>query len=229
MLKDFKKLYMLFAIAKLIEEKKMPISTRELSKVVNMSHQSVSRYLKELEKEGLIESVIFSKGHIINLSGKGLNQLKLHAGTVLSLISKIDSTHIFTGRVFTGLGEGAYYVSRRPYLEQFYSKLGFYPYPGTLNLRIELYIDQLLLIEKMSKPPIYIQSFIDHERAFGDGYCYPVIVNGTYEGAIVKALRTAYDSSVVEIISPHNFRKELGLKDGDKVTFVFRNVMPDRK
>ena len=30
--------------------------------------------------------------------------------------------------------------------------------------------------------------------------------------------RTHYDDSVMEIISPVHFRKELGLKDGDEVT-----------
>jgi len=224
MLKEYRKTYMLLAIAKLIEEGRTPISTRELSKEIGMSHQSAARYLKELEKEKLIETIVSPKGRIVKLSNKGLDQIKLHAASLLSMVNKVYITHVFTGKVFTGLGEGAYYISRKPYLEQFQSKLGFQPYPGTLNLRIEQYMDQLLLADKMSRPPIFIKGFANQERVFGDGYCYPVIVNGTYEGAIVKALRTVYDNSVVEIISPHNLRRELNLKDGDKVTFVFKTV-----
>lgn len=223
-MKEYRRMFMLIAIAKLAGEEKTPVSTRRLSKATGVSHQSASRYLRELEKEGLVETVMTPRGRVIKLSSRGLNQIKLHAGTILSLINMVDKTYVFTGKVFTGLGEGAYYVSRKPYLEQFYSKLGFYPYLGTLNLRIEQYMDQLLLIEKMSKPPVFIQGFTNHERTFGDGYCYPVIVGNNYEGAIVKALRTVYDSSVVEIISPHNLRKELKLKDGDTVTFTFKNV-----
>jgi len=222
-MKEYKRLLMLVSIAKLAEEEK-PVSARRLSKAVGISHQSASRYLRELEKENLIETVMTPRGRVIKLSSKGLDKIKLHAGSVLLVINRADKAYVFTGKVFTGLGEGAYYVSRKPYLEQFYSKLGFYPYPGTLNLRIEQYMDQLLLVEKMSKPPVFIQGFTDYERTFGDGYCYPVIVNDAYEGAIVKALRTAYDSSVVEIISPHNLRKELKLKDGDPVTFVFKTA-----
>lgn len=229
MLKEYKKMYMLLAIAKLIEEGKTPISTREFSKEIGMSHQSAARYLKELEKEKLIETVMVPKGRLVKLSNKGLDQIKLHAGSLLSMVNKVYVTHVFTGKVFTGLGEGAYYISKKPYLDQFQSKLGYQPYPGTLNLRIEQYMDQLLLAEKMSKPPIFIQGFTDHERAFGDGYCYPVIVNDTYEGAIVKAIRTVYDNSVVEIISPHNLRRELKLKDGDKVTFVFKTFTVEEK
>ncbi|MBO3753504.1 MAG: CTP-dependent riboflavin kinase [Candidatus Brockarchaeota archaeon] len=227
-MKEYRKMFMLIAIAKLAGEEKMPVSTRRLSKATGVSRQSVSRYLKQLEEEGLVETVMTPRGRVIKLSSRGLSQIKRHAGTILSLINRVDKTYVFTGKVFTGLGEGAYYVSRKPYLEQFYSKLGFYPYPGTLNLRIEQYMDQLLLIEKMAKPPIFIQGFTNHERTFGDGYCYPVIVCNSYEGAIVKALRTVYDSSVVEIISPHNLRKELKLKDGDTVTFSFKNVETGR-
>lgn len=223
-MKEYKRLFMLIAIAGLAEEEKRPVSTRRLSKAVGISHQSASRYLRELEKESLVETVMTPKGRVVKLSGKGLEQIKLHAGSVLAIINRAEKAYVFTGKVFTGLGEGAYYVSRKPYLEQFYSKLGFYPYPGTLNLRVEQYMDQLLLVEKMSKPPVFIQGFTNHERTFGDGYCYPVIVNNAYEGAIVKALRTVYDSSVIEIISPHNLRKELKLNDGDRVTFVFKTA-----
>lgn len=224
MLKEYKKIYMLLSIAKLIEEGKTHISTRELSKAVNTSHQSASRYLKELEREKLIDTIMTPKGRVIRISEKGLDEIKLYVGSIMSIINKVYATHVFTGKVFTGLGEGAYYVSRKQYLDQFYSRLGFHPYPGTLNLKIENYIDQLLLAEKISKPVIVIHGFSNHERTFGDVYCYPVIINEKYDGAVIKALRTVYDSSVVEIISRYNLRKELGLKDGDKVTFFFKTV-----
>jgi riboflavin kinase len=224
MLKEYKKMYMLLAIAKLIQGGKTHISTRELSKTIGTSHQSASRYLKELEKEKLIETMMSPKGRAVRLSDKGIEQIKLHVGSIMSIVNKVYATHVFTGRVFTGLGEGAYYVSRKPYLDQFQTRLGFQPYPGTLNLKVESYMDQLLLAEKMSKPPIVIHGFSDQERTFGEVYCYPVVVNEKYDGAVIKALRTIYDSSVVEIISRYNLRKELGLEDGDKVTFFFKTV-----
>jgi CTP-dependent riboflavin kinase len=40
------------------------------------------------------------------------------------------------GTVFTGLGEGAYYISKETYLKQLTEKLGFEPYLGTLNLKL---------------------------------------------------------------------------------------------
>ena len=41
------------------------------------------------------------------------------------------------GTVFTGLGEGAYYIAKeRLSQKQIVEKLGFEPYPGTLKLEI---------------------------------------------------------------------------------------------
>jgi len=41
------------------------------------------------------------------------------------------------GSVFSGFGEGAYYVTKGGYREQFSEKLGFTPFPGTLNIRLK--------------------------------------------------------------------------------------------
>src|SRR5437764_499102 len=48
-----------------------------------------------------------------------------------------DQDHVvLTGAVKAGLGEGRYYLSRPGYVSQFESKLGWAPYPGTLNLEL---------------------------------------------------------------------------------------------
>jgi riboflavin kinase len=44
------------------------------------------------------------------------------------------------------------------------------------------------------------------------------MVNGKYPAAVLVIDRTHYDDSVMEIISPVNFRKDLGIKEGDEVT-----------
>ena len=57
-----------------------------------------------------------------------------------SLQMIMESTHptsiMLEGTLFTGLGEGAYYVTRDDYRKQFIEKLGFDPYPGTLNIKL---------------------------------------------------------------------------------------------
>ena len=41
------------------------------------------------------------------------------------------------GEVTSGLGKGKYYMSKQVYQEEFDDKLGFRPFPGTLNLKVD--------------------------------------------------------------------------------------------
>jgi len=124
---------------------------------------------------------------------------------------------VIEGIVFSGLGEGAYYVTRKPYREQFIKKLGFDPYPGTLNLRITSEYDAQLRKELEEHPGIEIQGFKNENRTYGSVKCFPARINGREKGAVILALRTHYDSSVIEIIAPRYLRKVFRLKDGNKV------------
>jgi len=47
--------------------------------------------------------------------------------------------------------------------------------------------------------------------------CYPAIIENEAKGAIITALRSHYDTSIVEVIAPLFLRKHLRLKDGHKV------------
>jgi CTP-dependent riboflavin kinase len=47
--------------------------------------------------------------------------------------------------------------------------------------------------------------------------CYPVTIENRVKGALILALRSHYDTSVIEIIAPVFLRKYLKLKDGHKV------------
>jgi riboflavin kinase len=121
------------------------------------------------------------------------------------------------GVVFTGLGEGAYYVTRDPYRRQFIEKLGFDPFPGTLNLKLVTDYDVKTYSELQAYPAIEIEGFKNENRTFGPVRCYPAIIENKAKGALVSALRSHYDSSVAEVISPVYLRKHLELKDGQKV------------
>jgi len=121
------------------------------------------------------------------------------------------------GTVFTGLGEGAYYISKDPYKKQFIEKLGFEPFPGTLNLKLTTDYDIKTRSELEAYPAIEVEGFRNENRTFGSVRCYPVIIENKVKGALVTALRSHYDSSVVEIISSVFLRKHLNLKDGHKV------------
>jgi riboflavin kinase len=119
--------------------------------------------------------------------------------------------------VFTGLGEGAYYISKEKYRKQFIEKLGFDPYPGTLNLKLTTDYDTKARNELEAYPAVEVEGFMNEDRTFGPVKCYPVIVQNKVKGALISALRSHYDVSVLEIIAPVPLRRHLNLKDGHKV------------
>jgi riboflavin kinase len=66
-------------------------------------------------------------------------------------------------------------------------------------------------------PSIELRGFKDETRTFGPVKCYPATINNKVKGAIIFAMRSHYNSSVLEIIAPHFLRSKLKLKDGNKV------------
>jgi riboflavin kinase len=71
--------------------------------------------------------------------------------------------------------------------------------------------------ELESYPAIEIQGFKNESRTYGTVKCYPAILNNKVKGAVIYALRSHYNSSVLEIIAPSFLRGKLKLKDGNKV------------
>lgn len=119
------------------------------------------------------------------------------------------------GRVFSGLREGRYYMSLRGYVEQIEEKLGFKPYPGTLNIRLEPECLQLRRYLDIF-PGVKLEGFSDGVRTYGSVKCFRARVNDV-ESAVVIPERTHYGPDVVELISAFNLRQKLGLEDGDRV------------
>ncbi|MFZ8795822.1 MAG: DUF120 domain-containing protein [Acidilobaceae archaeon] len=129
----------------------------------------------------------------------------------------------FTGRVFGGVGEGSFYVSL--YSRRFLEKLGFKPYPGTLNLRlledVEVFNICLsranhILIEPPSIPGVRL----------GAVHAYPAEVEGYFNPSvfIVRPVITIYKSDVVELIADTSLRETLNIRDGQTIRFKIRTM-----
>jgi riboflavin kinase len=197
------------------------LSTTKLSKEIGGSQQSASRHLKVLEKAGLLERNIHTGGSKIRITTEGISELD-HVLQELKwhLEGKEAETIIFEGEVASGLFQGAYYVSKEGYSLQIKDKLGFEPFPGTLNVKIrEEDYDKRQRLER--GPSILLDGFKDGERAFGAARCFPCIINDDEEGALIVAERTIHDYGVLEIISPQYLRRKMGLADGDKIKLAF--------
>jgi len=212
----------LFTLLKLAEmgahRRTAKISTEYLSRKLDMSQQTASRHLIELDSEGWIRRTITPEGCLINLTDAGIKELKkLYSNLSFLMEAAYPPSITLEGVVFTGLGEGAYYVTREYYRKQFIEKLGFDPYPGTLNLKLTTDYDVKTCSELEGYPAIEIEGFESEDRTFGPVKCYPAIIENKLKGALILALRRHYDTSVIEVIAPIFLRKNLGLKDGHKV------------
>jgi riboflavin kinase len=212
----------LFTLLKLAEmgahRRTAKISTEYLAGKLNASQQTASRYLIELDKKGWIKRTITPEGCLIRITDAGMKELnKLYSNLRFLMEAAYPPSITLEGTVFTGLGEGSYYISKEPYRKQFIEKLGFDPYPGTLNLKLTTEYDIKTRGEVEAYPAVEIEGFKNADRTFGSVKCYPVTIENKVKGALISALRSHYDASVLEIIAAVPLRKHLKLKDGHKV------------
>lgn len=201
------------------------ITTAKLARSLNVSQQTASRHLIELQALGLVRRTRVARGESIRVTAKGseeLNRMYLRLKAMFELRSK---EVVLEGTLFSGIGEGAWYVSQTGYRRQFTEKLGFNPFPGTLNIRLKPeYQDERKLLETL--PHVQIEGFRDGERSFGPVACYRVKINDAEDGVLISAVRTHYAADVIELIAPDNLRTKLGLKDGETVR---ARIMPSAR
>lgn len=123
-----------------------------------------------------------------------------------------------SGTVFSGMGKGKYYVGHPEYQRRFKERLGYAPYPGTLNVKLEDRETIRSLEEARVKDGSKIEGFTIGGESFSPLTCF----EGEMDGEKVTLLFvdvTYYNETVAEVISPSYLRGKLGLKDGDAVTF----------
>jgi len=197
------------------------LSSGELADRLDLSQQTASRQLQELEREGLIQRSLTAKGQVVNLSSRGRGLLEAEYFIYRDLF-EAPPRLLIEGRVETGLGEGSYYITLPGYTTQFKEILGFSPFPGTLNLRpggsMRPYVEQLRATSGTK-----IDGFTAEGRSFGGATCHLTtlfrsdIPDETAMGAVIIPHRTHY-RRVIEIISPSFLREKLNIQDGDRVT-----------
>ena len=120
------------------------------------------------------------------------------------------------GKVTTGKGEARGFTQIPWVRQQLIGKLGFEPYPGTLNVRIEETDGIVAWMALRARPGIDIEP----EDGFCAARCYPVDVEGQIRAAIILPLVAGYSADVVEVVGPVSLRDALGLSDGSAVTLA---------
>jgi riboflavin kinase len=215
----WKNFYALYKLAEMgASRRTIKVSTEYLAEKMGLSQQTASRHLIQLERLGWIQRTITPEGCMIKVTEAGKDELKRVYSSLHQIFEAAYPTSLtLEGVLFSGLGEGAYYIGKDGYRKQFIEKLGFDPYPGTLNLKLTTDYDLKTMAEVGNYPGVEIEGFKNETRSFGNVRCYPAIINNKVKGAVLTAMRTHYNSSVLEIIAPTFLRGSLKLKDGNKV------------
>jgi riboflavin kinase, archaea type len=190
------------------------VTSREVGEQLEVSQQAADRYLVELSKQGLISRSLGARKQRLTLTPAGVEVLRKEFHSYRRVFEG-PARLAFSGQVASGLGEGRYYLSQPGYIIQFQERLGYTPFPGTLNIRVDP--KELLRIDGLRHwDGIRIDGFPASGRTFGGATCYGGRVNGR-PCHLIRPDRSHYQD-VVELIAPESLRESLGVHDGDAVS-----------
>ena len=194
------------------------ITTNALGKNIKKSQQSASKHLLELEQNQFIERIISGRNISVKITSKGFSEM-VKLSTILQKSLNSFPSHVeIKGTLISGMGEGAYYMGLKGYTKQFKSKIGYVPFPGTLNVKIDQKIHQEAIKQFVNLNGINIHSFSDGKRTYGWVKCFPAKINNSVDCNLILLERTHHDNSVVELISKLSLRKSAKLKEGSKIS-----------
>jgi len=221
--------FALYQLCKHIEHRQtIKISSVEFGKLLNLSQQTASRRINELEQKlGWIKRKIENKTQKIVLTKEGSDVMLFMYKNLRTILERI----VILGSVRSGMKEGAYYVSIKGYFDQFQEKLGFLPYKGTLNLELNSTNINLLREKLDNLKPIVIAGFQDDksERSYGVVDCYDCLISRIdnpevkIKAAILDIKRTHHKQNIIEILAEPYLRDYFNLKDGDKLIIELKS------
>ena len=127
---------------------------------------------------------------------------------------------IIKGTVFSGLGQGGFFSQLDWVKQQCQDKLGFVPFPGTLNLKVDQ--ESLDVVKKLKAREAI--NIVPPSPDFCQAKTFPISISGI-EAAIVipeaeHFTKDVHSWDVIEVIAPVNIKKALSIKDGDQVTIT---------
>jgi riboflavin kinase len=195
------------------------ISCANLAADLDASNQTASRRLQRLEDLDLLRRETVGDGQWVAVTEPGERALREEYAEYRRIFEQRTSVEL-DGTVTVGMGEGRHYISLPGYMAQFETRLGYEPFPGTLN--VSLADESARARTALSAvDPVEIDGWEDDERTYGPAFCYPatVEVDGReYERAhVIAPERTHHDEDQLEVIAPIKLREELDLDDGDYI------------
>lgn len=197
------------------------VSCAGLAERLDVSNQTASRRLQRLEDLEMIDREQVPDGQWIHITRAGRELLQAEFETYQQIFGDGDPVSL-DGAVTAGMGEGRHYIPLEGYRTQFVERLGYEPFPGTLNLTLtQESVGQRTRIEALE--PIPIDGWEGEDRTYGPAACYPVTIR-TEGGQVYRTAhaiipeRTHHDEDNLELIAPDRLRDALGVEDGDRIT-----------
>ncbi len=191
------------------------VSSQSLGSALGTSPQTASRRLQSLERQHHLSRSVNPDGQYVTVTRSGEEILRHEYADYCRVFGNGRDEFILQGTVVSGIGEGRYYMSLAPYVQQFSEKIGFAPYPGTLNIRLEP--SSLQVRKRLDQLEwVQIQGFTAEGRTFGNARCLPCRIEGIPCGIVIPG-RTHYPDDVLELIAPVSLRESLRVDDTDEV------------
>jgi len=126
-----------------------------------------------------------------------------------------------SGVIQSGAGKGAFFTQVDWVVQQCKKMLGYRPFPGTLNVRID--------DADLEKLDLFFSAvdfeLVPDDPAFCAAQVKKIMLNGI-DAAVVKPSETVHihESRVLEVISSCSLKQALDLKDGDTVCLTWTSV-----
>jgi riboflavin kinase, archaea type len=189
------------------------ITSREVGERLGVSQQAADRYLVALERKGLLQRTLAQRRQRLELTAAAMALLRREDQGYLRIFEGPGRLAL-SGAVASGLGEGRYYLSQPGYQLQFRERLGYAPFPGTLNVRLSG--EALRAVGVVADwRGLRIDGFQASGRTFGGASCFRSRLNGR-ACHLIRPDRTHYQD-VIEFIAEANLREALHVKDDDTV------------
>ena len=207
-----------FLLSKGAKYNYVSITTSALGKNIKKSQQAASKHLVELEQDGFIERILSGRNVSVKITSKGFSELVKLSTTLQASLETSPSFVELKGTLVSGMGEGAYYMSLKGYTKQFKSKIGYVPFPGTLNVKLDQKEHTEAIRQFDALTGVMIKGFSDGKRTYGWVKCFNAKLNKKSNCELIRLERSHHDTSIIELISKTNLRKSAKLKNGSKIT-----------
>jgi CTP-dependent riboflavin kinase len=133
---------------------------------------------------------------------------------------QLSKNRILTGKIVSGVKQGAFFTQLDWVQGQCLEKLGFKPFPGTLNL--EIANENMAIIEVLQAQKGI--ELVPPDSSFCSGFVFPITVDGIPGAMVAPAADVrVHAKNIIEIISHLRLKDALGVADGDWVTLTIES------